>query len=694
MKSIGLCMIVRNEAPVIRRCLESVLPLIDYVLIVDTGSTDATRTVVRDFLSEKNIAGEVIDEPWQNFAYNRTFALRKLREKRQIDYSLMVDADQIMVYEADFTAERFKETLREDLYDIRLRTGSIEYLAPHLSSNRVDVAYKGVLHEYRECPDDCTRGMASGFYIQEMQDSARSTNVRKFQDDAETLLRALRHESDPFLVSRYTFYLAQSFRDFGNSESALKYYLERAELGFWDEEVFQSLYNVARMKEALKHPETEIIETYLRAHQACPHRAEALHAAARFCRSVGRYDQGYALARQVLHLRTPHRGLFVEAWIYQYGVRDELSVLAYWIGNYAESLDLCLSLLADGQVPEDQYARIRQNAHFAVDKINPPAPASNPQPAGQASTIDDTRLPSFHHKQMAARRAAAANRYAIVTPYFGETRQKLERCFRSVRRQTVAVDHIVVADGFAQQWIDGEPVRHLRLDMSHDDFGGTPRGLGALLAASEGYRGIGFLDADNWIADDHVERCVDAASEVGPDCDYVVARRFLTRPDGTTIEVKNPPLSEDVDTNCLFFLEGSYHSLHHWVTIPRQLSAINDRVVVSALKNYGLRPARVKEPTVFYECLWSSIYQSVGEVPPPNAKPNVDPIPIYAWLDTLPDRELTIASRRSGLPVRPQSRMSTSSGSGVGAPPVGRNSPCPCGSGKKYKHCHGQIASA
>jgi preprotein translocase subunit SecA len=23
---------------------------------------------------------------------------------------------------------------------------------------------------------------------------------------------------------------------------------------------------------------------------------------------------------------------------------------------------------------------------------------------------------------------------------------------------------------------------------------------------------------------------------------------------------------------------------------------------------------------------------------------------------------------------------------------VGRNDPCPCGSGKKYKHCHGQIA--
>jgi preprotein translocase subunit SecA len=25
-------------------------------------------------------------------------------------------------------------------------------------------------------------------------------------------------------------------------------------------------------------------------------------------------------------------------------------------------------------------------------------------------------------------------------------------------------------------------------------------------------------------------------------------------------------------------------------------------------------------------------------------------------------------------------------------PKVGRNDPCPCGSGKKYKHCHGAIA--
>jgi preprotein translocase subunit SecA len=32
------------------------------------------------------------------------------------------------------------------------------------------------------------------------------------------------------------------------------------------------------------------------------------------------------------------------------------------------------------------------------------------------------------------------------------------------------------------------------------------------------------------------------------------------------------------------------------------------------------------------------------------------------------------------------------SAGGVVEAPVSRNAPCPCGSGKKYKHCHGQLA--
>jgi glycosyltransferase involved in cell wall biosynthesis len=369
MKSIGLCMIAKNEMRVMRRCIESVLPILDYVLVVDTGSDDGTQSVVRHVLATSNMAGEVVEEPWRDFAYNRTFALRKLRERTHIDYSLMVDADQVVLFEPAFSAQQFKAELKYDIYDIKLITGTIEYFIPNLVSNRIDVSYKGVLHEYRERPDGCSRGTASGLRIQECHDSARSRNPHKFQHDAAVLEKVLQTETDALLISRYKFYLAQSYKDSGDGERALKSYLERAELGFWEEEVFLSFYNAAKMKEILKHPESEIIETYLRANRACPKRAEALHGAARYCRINGNYEQGYALANQALLQPCPDSGLFIERWIYDYGLLDELSLLAYWSGRYAESLAACMRLLKEGKIPADQHERIHRNARFAVDKL-------------------------------------------------------------------------------------------------------------------------------------------------------------------------------------------------------------------------------------------------------------------------------------------------------------------------------------
>src|ERR1700731_4980422 len=99
-------------------------------------------------------------------------------------------------------------------------------------------------------------------------------------------------------------------------------------------------------------------------------------------------------------------------------------------------------------------------------------------------------------------------RYAIITPYHEESRDQLERCIRSVSAQTVPTDHIIVADGRPQDWIDATGARHLRLDRAHGDYGNTPRGLGAMLAIAERYDGIGLLDADNWLEPEHVAACV------------------------------------------------------------------------------------------------------------------------------------------------------------------------------------------
>lgn len=64
-------------------------------------------------------------------------------------------------------------------------------------------------------------------------------------------------------------------------------------------------------------------------------------------------------------------------------------------------------------------------------------------------------------------------RVAVITPYFKESRAWIERCIQSVRKQSFACEHFLVADGHAQDWIEGEEVRHLRLDRSHADYGAT-----------------------------------------------------------------------------------------------------------------------------------------------------------------------------------------------------------------------------
>ena len=85
MKSIGLCLIVKNESKIITRCLDSVRPFVDYVMVEDTGSSDGTQEIIRDWLRQNNMAGAVIDEPWRDFAYNRTHVLEALRKVETVD---------------------------------------------------------------------------------------------------------------------------------------------------------------------------------------------------------------------------------------------------------------------------------------------------------------------------------------------------------------------------------------------------------------------------------------------------------------------------------------------------------------------------------------------------------------------------------------------------------------------------------
>jgi glycosyltransferase involved in cell wall biosynthesis len=363
-------MIVKNEAAVIMRCLDSCLPLLDYVLIVDTGSSDGTQQLIRQFLQETGLPGSVVDEPWQDFAHNRSSALQKLRQRPELDYSLMIDADEVLHYEADFDAALFKQQLDQDVYDIETRYGNINYLRPQLCSNHLPFYYKGILHEYLELNQSFTREPLKGLYNTPLPDGARSRNPQKYQEDAAALEAALEHETDKQLQRRYTFYLAQSYRDCKEFDKALNAYARRTHQGGWDEEIYYSFLSIARIQEYLGYSKEYVLNNYFEAHEIKPSRLEALHGAVSYCRKNQKMGLAYLISKGALEQKAPPDALFSEQWIYDYGILDEYTIAAYWAGHYAESYKACMQLLKSPLVPVRERNRIQTNAKSALKKID------------------------------------------------------------------------------------------------------------------------------------------------------------------------------------------------------------------------------------------------------------------------------------------------------------------------------------
>lgn len=108
MITISLCMIVKNEAEVLRRCLVSIADLMDEIIIVDTGSTDNTKEIAAEFTDK------IYDYVWQDdFAAARNFAF----SKASMEYIYSADADEVLDY---FNHKRFAELKQVLLQEIEM----------------------------------------------------------------------------------------------------------------------------------------------------------------------------------------------------------------------------------------------------------------------------------------------------------------------------------------------------------------------------------------------------------------------------------------------------------------------------------------------------------------------------------------------------------------------------------------------
>lgn len=382
-------MIVKNEATLILRCLSSVLPLVDYVCISDTGSTDGTQKIIGDFLESHIIRAKIHDDRWRDFATNRNLALAHL-QKMTVDYAFVIDADDTLEISAGFDIAAFKAGMDRDIYDLQVEHGGVLHPRPQIFRNKPGYYWVGVLHEYLESPKPFTRATAPGLRIKASIEGSRNADPQKFQKDAEVLKKALRSEKDAYLRARYTFYLAQSYRDCEDYENALKYYLICSKMGFWDQQVYVSLLEAIRCYEKLEKsgPLDAALDCFERAAKALPGRAEAHHAMSFLCRQRGANKQGMEIAGRGLHITEPE-GLFIQSWIYDYGLQDEYSVNAYWAGQYLESLRSSLLLLASPKTPHDMVKRLAGNSIAAVEKMTT-TPTSNALDLPNARNVESS----------------------------------------------------------------------------------------------------------------------------------------------------------------------------------------------------------------------------------------------------------------------------------------------------------------
>jgi glycosyltransferase involved in cell wall biosynthesis len=368
--TICLNMIVKNEAHVIERCLASVKPFIDYWVIVDTGSSDGTQGVITNFMAD--VPGELHERPWRDFAHNRTDALTLARGKA--DYVFILDADEVLVIE---DAHK-KGELDLDSYLVQMYSGGVAYWRTLLVSNRLAWRYVGVLHEYIDSDEKQTEAELRDVHVLRFTDGARSRDPTTYRRDTVLLQQGLIDEPDN---ERYVFYLAQSYRDAGDLEMAVKTYERRVAMGRWDEEVWYSLYQIAALKATLRHELPSVVMAYLEAFRYRPTRAEPMYRLAMMFQDTAEHHLANLFLARAIEIPLPADRLFVERAVYDHLAALEYAVSAYYVGDDAEAIRVNNALLSRPDLPGELFLRVLENRRFSLDRRAPEIPARDPPPA-------------------------------------------------------------------------------------------------------------------------------------------------------------------------------------------------------------------------------------------------------------------------------------------------------------------------
>jgi tetratricopeptide (TPR) repeat protein len=366
--SIGLAMIVKNEASTLPRLAASVKDQLDHWSIVDTGSTDDTVSIAETLFA--GIPGSVIEDTWRGYGPSRNVALEAARP--HTDLVLTLDADDTVhgTLERSIPADA-------DGIEAEYHVNPLRYWVPRLVRSSAPWEWRSRAHEYLTLPGGPgTLHRTVSFHVTHHADGGnRST---KFQRELSLLKLDLRESpTNP----RTLFYLARAYEDEGQSRDAAKWYRRRIETPGWEEETWYSLWRLGIC--VLAHGSADQATGILwRAWGRRPWRAEPLWTLAEHYRLTSQWPLNYEaceLARRHCFIPLPggpspsgrlpspsHRDdrLFIHTDVYDWRIDYEQSISAYYVGQHARGKTLTTALLKRSDLPPHLRANLTSNLRF------------------------------------------------------------------------------------------------------------------------------------------------------------------------------------------------------------------------------------------------------------------------------------------------------------------------------------------
>lgn len=319
-----LNMIVKNESHIIAETLTNILKYIDYWVISDTGSTDGTQDIIKNFFKEKKIPGELVEHEWKNFGYNRTKAFEAAFNKSE--YVWVIDADDLIVGNLELP-----KNLDKDMYLLKYGGTNLCYPRAQIFNNKLKWVYRGVLHEYANCSNKTSivsDKINGDYFIDSRRLGDRNKDPKKYLKDAQTLVKAIEDKIDPDLEGRYAFYAGQSYRDCNDLENGIKYYKKRVEMGGWPEEIYVSYMEIGNMLIRQKANKKDIVGAFMNGFKAVPARAECLYFLASYYLQEKDIENAYKTCKIASRIKNPtHLLLFIKTDIHIYKCKELLYLI-------------------------------------------------------------------------------------------------------------------------------------------------------------------------------------------------------------------------------------------------------------------------------------------------------------------------------------------------------------------------------